>query len=697
LSADNYLKIIDKKRKMLYNIKYIVNVGLTFVFAPERSRLRYFRQRALRAAIFERIGYFMSKIGKSTLLAVYFMLMLAMVTIITLLCIVFSQAQQKSIMEAAHISSNVLDFDIASKNNETRTLSILFSQNDTFIAAVDSGDKDQIKAIWDEVEKSEGIFALFLDSDGMISYKTENCSLSSEGVFNAIGSSRDGLYTDSALPLYYRSVAKNGGVTLIVGYSYSDTSAVDGVLEQTNSHATIFCDNLRISTTFIGEDGERAIGTTMKDNIYEKVVKNGETYQQKTELFGDDYMATYTPIIDDNNVIKGALFTGYPMESMIESRNRALIIGIIAGVVLLIVAAVGVVLFVNNQIVTPVNTVKEMARQMEQGNLSGNSGVQRRLRDNEIGEVAQSISMAVSTLNVYVSDISLMMKEMAKGNFGYRSDIEYKGDFSSIAESAKALNKRMRKVIDGINDSADEVYSGSQMISTGSSSLAEGTAEQAASAEELSASVGAITENIRLNAENSEKAQQLSNKSLDMVNSQNEQIENMLSAMTNIENSAAEISKIIKTIDDIAFQTNILALNAAVEAARAGAAGKGFAVVADEVRNLATKSADAVNTTASLIQSCIEAVNNGSEIAHKTADAMTQVIDITNETNDLIENIANQTVKQSESVQQVRTEIENISSVISRNSATAEESAASCEQLNAQASTLRSKISVFRV
>lgn len=620
-----------------------------------------------------------------------------MTTVIVLLCAVFSNAQMENLKESAQISTNILSFEIASKSKEAEMISKLLVEEDSFVNAVETNDKAAIQSTWDSITKSNGIFALFLNSDGIVAMKTDNCLLSSEGVFNAVGSARNGLSTDSEISLYYRAVAKNKGITAIVGYSYSDPDAVDEVYEQTQSQATIFSDNLRISTTFIGEDGQRAVGTTMNEDIYQKVVVNGETYQKKTKLFGDNYMTTYAPIIDEYGVIKGAFFTGYPMDNVIASRNRAIFVGIIAGLVMMGIAVVGVTVFVNNQIVKPVSTVKEMALQMEQGNLSKNSGITSKLRDNEIGDVAQSISTAVSILNVYVTDISMMMKEMSTGNFGYYSDIEYKGDFAGIAESTKILKKQMRSVVDGINASADEVYSGSQMISNGSVSLAEGTSRQASSAEELSMSVSEITQNIKLNAQNAEKAKKLSNNSIDMVNSQNEQIEHMLSAMTNIENSAAEISKIIKAIEDIAFQTNILALNAAVEAARAGAAGKGFAVVADEVRNLANKSAEAASNTSALIGSCIEAVNKGSAIAHSTADAMVQVIDITNETNNLIESIANQTNKQAESVQLVKSEIDSISEVISLNSATAQESAASCEELNAQATTLRDRIAIFQV
>ncbi len=637
----------------------------------------------------------MSKIGKSILLAVDFMVVLAMTTIIVSLSLLFSDALTENTKENAQIASNVLNFDLTSRASETEMIANLMSMDSTFIDAVENGDKQTMLDIWNNIDKSDSIFGLFVNSDGILAMKTDNCKISSESIFDCIGKGKSCLSPDSEVSLYYRSVAKNEGITVIVGYAYNDNTAVDGVLEQTGSQATIFCDNTRIATTFKNEDGTRAVGTTMLDSIYEKVVKNGEIYQKETTIFGSKYMATYTPIYNENNMTVGAYFTGFPMDSVIESRNSAIIIGIIIGVVMLIIAMIGTTVFVKNQIVKPVDTVKEIAAQMEQGQLSLNSENIKKLRRNEIGDAANSISSAMSILSSYVNDISMLMREMAKGNFGCRSNVDYKGDFVSIGESVKVLGAKMSDVINGINASADEVFSGSKMISTGSSSLADGSARQASAAEELSASIAKITDNIRINAENSEKAQKLSNNSIDMVNSQNDQINNMLSAMTDIETSADEISKIIKTIEDIAFQTNILALNAAVEAARAGAAGKGFAVVADEVRNLATKSAEAANSTSSLISNCIDAVSNGSDIAQSTAEAMKKVIAITGETNELIENIAHQTNLQSQAVQQIKSEVDNISDVIRQNSATAEESAASCEQLNTQANVLRQKISVF--
>lgn len=638
------------------------------------------------------------KIGKTTILMVFAMLFSAIVVVTIALCVLFSKAQTQNLKESATIASEVLEFDVQSMQKETRTLANILTMDDNFINALESGDTAAMQSRWADIEKSSGIFGVFIDNEGNIAMKTDGCNISDKSISDSIQTGSSGLFTDDNCYMYYRTVTRNtDGSVMITGYDYTDCSIVDSVYEQTGSQATIFCDNLRIATTFQNENGGgRAVGTTMIERIYKIVVTGGGFYQQETVVLGNDYMATYTPLKDGSGKVLGAYFTGAPMQSVIDSRNDAVVTGVIIGLIVMNIAGFAMASFVIKQIVSPVTAVKDMAASMANGDLKAKL-TDKKMPKNEIGEVAGSIADAMKTLDEYVTDISTLMQAMADGNFVYTSHLQYKGDFVGIEHSAAALNKRMRSVIEGIHASADEVLNGSQIIATGSQSLADGSTKQAASAEELSAEVDNITGNIKLNAENTEKAQSLSNESLRMVNRQNEQIKDMLAAMSNIETSAESISKIIKTIEDIAFQTNILALNAAVEAARAGAAGKGFAVVADEVRTLATRSAEAANSTSSLIGNCIEAVNNGSAIAHSTAEAMKQVIDITNETNGLISNIAEQTGKQSEAVMQVKTEIDSISVVIRQNTATAQESAASSEQLNSQASNLRKKIDIFKV
>ncbi|MBQ5319608.1 MAG: cache domain-containing protein [Oscillospiraceae bacterium] len=642
----------------------------------------------------------LSKLGKSILMVINPLMLVLAAAITIAFSVLFTHIETKNLAENAQMATNVLQHNMKVNGEEAAMIAKVLSDDSDFVAAIDAKDEALMTDTWNSIEKSAGMFGVFVNSDGIISMQTENCNLSAEGIMEALGATKNGLASDSALYLYYRSVEKVDKITIIVGYSYSDFDAVDSVKEQTGSQATIFYDGnsmaTRISTTITDESGERVVGTTMLGEIYEKVIKNGEVYQQITELFGEEYMTTYTPIYDELGIIKGAYFTGTPTATMVHNRNSAIILGIIVAAVCLVASAVFVLIYVQKHIAAPVVMVKDMAVEMEHGNLRANPGITQKLRNDEIGELAHALESAISELNTYIGDISERMDHMSQGDFGYESDINYVGDFVRIGEAAQELREKMSDVIESINISADEVYSGSEQISSGAETLAEGTTRQAAASEELSASVAEITDQIALNAQNTEKAKELSESSLRMVNDQNEQIAEMIQAMNNIETSASEINNIIQTIEDIAFQTNILALNAAVEAARAGEAGKGFAVVADEVRSLATMSAEAAQTTSNLISTCIEAVNNGAEIAHTTAETMEKVIEITTETNELIEGIAQQTIRQSEAVQQVKSGIDEISEVVQENSATAEESAASCEQLNSQAITLRDKISIFR-
>lgn len=639
----------------------------------------------------------MSRIGKSLVYMVSFILIVVLTLATAIFCVMFNTIEMSTLKKSSTVATNVLQYDFHSKADETDMLATLISGDERIAASITNANSAEIKDVWDSLGKSSAIFALFTDNNGIIRFKSDNCNLSTEGMFNAVSSEKSGLYTDSEAYLFYCTTKKFDGGMITVGYSYSDNEVVDDIMVQTNNHATIFSDNLRIATTLTDDDGNRAVGTTMGDSVYEKVVKNGEMYQQQVTLFGEEYMGTYMPIIDNNGVIKGAFFTGAPMADNIKNIRMVITTNVCVALVMILLSSGLVISFVVRKISKPIQMVSVMAAEMEQGKLKNNTGITGKVDKNEIGSLAHAIYSAVRILDSYITDISDMMAAMSEGDFAYRPKVGYRGDFVSIGNSAVALNKKMKDVIGSINGSADEVYSGSSQISNVSAIIADGTTKQAAASQELAASIAEISDGITANAESAERALKISQHSIETVNSQNEQIEDMLGAMANIESSTAEISNIIKSIEDISFQTNILALNAAVEAARAGAAGKGFAVVADEVRNLANKSADAVQNTASLIGSCVDAVNNGSEIANRTAEAMAAVVENTNETNRLIDNIANQTRKQEDAVHQVKNGIDQISEVVQQNSATAEECSASCQELNVQAQTLREKISIFHV
>ncbi|MCH5193803.1 MAG: cache domain-containing protein [Oscillospiraceae bacterium] len=638
----------------------------------------------------------MSKIGKAILFRVYIMFIVALVANTVIFCALFNYIEMETFTNSSEVAVNVLLENFQTKADETSILATLISQSDEIKRSIAERDTASILKLWNSIEKSNAIFAVFTNSEGVVVLKTDNCNLSSTGIFDITSGSKSGLFSDVEAYLYYSTSIKFDGGAVAVGFSYSDNTILDDLKEQTNNQVTVFSDNLRIATTFMDENGVRQVGTTMLDNIYDVVITNGQKYQMETELFGEPYLATYTPIKDSTGSVRGAFFTGSPMSELKGNLRMMVMVGVGVGVVLLIAAAFILIIFITQRISRPVVMVKAMAQEMEQGNLRNNPGIQGKVHNDEIGELAGSITIAVSTLNGYISDISDMMEQMAEGNFSFVSKINYRGDFMSIGESAKILHDQMKEIVGSINVSSSEVFNGSAQLSSVATIMADGTIKQASATQELSASMSDISNKIAMNIESAEKAQQLSHLSIETINEQKQQIEAMLGAMTNIEDSTNEIGKIIKSIDDLAFQTNILALNAAVEAARAGTAGKGFAVVADEVRNLANKSADAASNTSVLIGSCIEAVNHGAEIARRTSEAMNAVIDNANNTNSLIDDITSQTHAQDEAVQQVRAGMAKITEVVQQNSANAEQSAASCEELNAQATALREKIAIFK-
>ena len=315
----------------------------------------------------------------------------------------------------------------------------------------------------------------------------------------------------------------------------------------------------------------------------------------------------------------------------------------------------------------------------------------------ETGMLANATGVIVGNMQAIIGDMVPVLEEIARSNFnvGTRARDAYRGDFQPIAEHLEHIIVSLNNTLSQINRSANMVSSEAEQVSYGAQQLAQGASEQTASIEELAAAIHQISEKIKENAINAREASEWADQTVEEVGQCNEQMQKMVAAMERIEQSSAQISNIVKTIEDIAFQTNILALNAAVEASRAGTAGRGFAVVADEVRSLASKSAASAKNTSDLIAGSLAAVAEGAKMADSTLKALQAVTKSIAETQREHREIAQVNEEQSEAVDQVGTVMDQISAVVQTNSATAEESAAASEELSGQAQLMKSLVGQF--
>jgi len=432
--------------------------------------------------------------------------------------------------------------------------------------------------------------------------------------------------------------------------------------------------------------GYESNGSNQSFATTEKKLLNGEITFGDYNLSNQKHLISYSPIEGSNG---WGLFVSAPQSEYLNSTYTSLAVILIISL-LSIAAAYFTGKSMSAKIANPIIICAERLRQLSDGDL--HTEIERTNREDEIGLLLKSMNRTVKGMNVIVTDMSYHMGAIAEGDFSKNMDIEYAGDLNSIAVSMKKISGFLNTVVKQVNESAEQVSSGAEQLAGSAQALSQGATEQASSVEELSATLEEISEQINNNASFANIANKASIESTEQVLTGNKYVKEMNDAMSDINNSSAEIAKIIKVIDSIAFQTNILALNAAVEAARAGAAGKGFAVVADEVRNLATKSAEAAKNTTELIANSIAAVDNGAKISRETEKALDLAVEKANETAGMIEKISTASSHQADAVKQILSGVEQISSIVQTNSATSEESAAASEELSSQAQVLKDMI-----
>ena len=414
---------------------------------------------------------------------------------------------------------------------------------------------------------------------------------------------------------------------------------------------------------------------------------------RKSITTGEESNIVYSPIMV-NGVSEpfSSVFVVSHAEAATDSRNITILMAALAlGAYLLL--AVCLVIFVRRAL-NPLKGVVAVAEDMQNGILDTDLPVKSQ---DEIGQLTLVFRNTATVLKNYIHEISSVLNTLASGNLRASIQQEYVGEFAPIKTALNEIIFGLNQTISHIDLAASQVNTGADQVASAAQALALSTTQQAATVEELTASLETVNQQAQQTADNTREAGRHMADTGSEIARGNSQMDELTQVMQGIHEASSRINGITKTIEDIAFQTNILALNAAVEAARAGNAGKGFAVVADEVRNLAAKSADAVQQTGDLINQSTAKVAEGLQITQKTADSLQAVSDKAAQVSDLVRQIQQASMQQAQAIEQINIGLSQVSSVVQTNAATAQESSAASEEMSAQAATLREEVRKFKL
>lgn len=483
----------------------------------------------------------------------------------------------------------------------------------------------------------------------------------------------------------------------------SEGEDINQLLDELKDHMgcefTIFEGDTRVYST-VTKNGERVVGTKLANNLIDIVLKQGKSYVGEADILGIQYLCSYVPTKGDDGKVNGLIFAGISIEEANEESARIINYAIVISIGVIILCILFLTWYLKKCVSTPLGKIAQAAGRLQVGELGLSDGrqIQLGVRSNdEIGLLGERFENTVKSLRSYIGEISEVLGSIAKGDLTQETQQNYTGDFLAIKKSLDSILSALNRTMGQIAASAEHVSDGSDQVSASAQTLAQGATEQASAVTEISTTITDISEGAKQTSNAAAEVGKYVNQAGAQLGISIENVKELDVSMKRIAEDSKQISTIIATIENIAFQINILSLNAAVEAARAGSAGKGFAVVAEEISSLASKSDEAAKATKELIENSAATITEGGRAMNRVTEALERTGQLAGNVTVKMEQVVGEVEKQTLAMEQVATGVEQISAVVENNSATSQECAAASEELSSQSSMLKELISTFRL
>lgn len=474
---------------------------------------------------------------------------------------------------------------------------------------------------------------------------------------------------------------------------------LDGLKARQGCEFTIFEGDTRAYST-VTKNGERVVGTRLASDLVDIVLKQGQSYVGEAEILGETYLCSYVPTKGADGQVDGLIFAGISIAEAERETARIIDYAMVISLAVIIVGIFFLIAYLKKMVSIPLGKITQAAQRLEKGELGLADGKQVEIgvsSNDEIGLLGELFEDTIGSLRAYIGEIADVLGAIANGDLTQETQQNYTGDFLAIKKSLDSILGALNHTMGQIAASAGHVSDGSDQVSASAQTLAQGATEQASAVTEISTTISDISAGAKETSVAAVEVGETTNQAGAQLGISMENVKELSASMERIASDSKQISTIIATIENIAFQINILSLNAAVEAARAGSAGKGFAVVAEEISNLASKSDEAAKATKELIENSAATIAEGGKVMNRVSEALERTGELASNVTVKMEQVVDAVEKQTLAMEQVATGVEQISAVVENNSATSQECAAASEELSSQSNMLKELISTFRL